>query len=97
VVTPQAPPTPSITIVGTRDSKRITVTGTSVRLAGQSVRPWIRLAGQSAFTEGAAAIPVGLDGTFTWSRRAAKTVSVYVTDGSTTSNIVAIARRGGAE
>ena len=96
-VTPEAPPTPSITIVGTRDGKRITVTGTSMRLAGQSVRPWIRLAGQSAFAEGAAAIPVGFDGAFTWSRRAAKTVSVYVSDGSTTSNIVAIARRGSAK
>jgi hypothetical protein len=61
------------------------------------VRPWIRLAGQSAFAEGAATIPVGFDGAFTWSRRAAKTVSVYVSDGSTTSNIVAIARRGSAK
>jgi YVTN family beta-propeller protein len=92
-VTPTAPPTPTITITGSRHGQRITVTGTSTHLTSKTVRPWIKYPGQTAYTQGIAVIPVAADGTFTWSRMTGKKVYVYVAHGTTRSNIVHIPAR----
>ena len=62
---------------------------------GGELNPWMRMPGQSAFTKGAAQILVSVDGTFEWSRRSGKRISVYVAteDGATRSNRVVIPAR----
>jgi hypothetical protein len=92
-VTPTAPPTPSITITGSRDGQRITVTGTSMHLTSQTVRPWLRFPGETTYSEGAAVIPVSANGTFTWSRKTGKKTYVYVAHATTRSNTVTIPAR----
>jgi hypothetical protein len=92
-VTPSAPPTSTILITGGRDGQRITVTGTSMHLTGQTLRPWITFSEQTTYREGIAVIPIGADGTFTWSRKSNKKVYVYVAHGTTRSNIVHIPAR----
>ena len=86
-------PKPSITITGTRDGQRITVTGTATGLAGKKLRPWIRFPGQSAHSQGTAVITPAADGTFTWSRKTDKRTSVYIAHGETKSNTVIIPAR----
>jgi hypothetical protein len=90
---PPPPPAPSILITGTRDSQRITVTGTAMHLTSPTVRPWIKFPGQPTYTEGAAVIPVSANGTFTWSRKSNKKTYVYVAHGTVKSNTVTIAAR----
>ena len=95
-VTPVAPVRPSITITGVRDGKRIEVTGSSSGLGmGAILKPWVRLAGQSAYSQGSAEVLVSADGTFAWGRKASKRVSVYMQtpDGSARSNTVTIRGR----
>jgi hypothetical protein len=95
-VTPSAEVGPSVTITGAREGKRIVVSGTSSGFGmGGTLRPWMRMAGQTSFTEGSATILVSVDGTFEWGRRTGKKVSVYVAtpDGSVRSNTVRIAAR----
>jgi hypothetical protein len=92
-VTPSAEVGPSVTITGTREGKRIVVSGTSTGFGmGGTLRPWVRMAGQTSFTEGSATILVSVDGTFEWGRRTGKKVSVYVAtpDGLVRSNTVTI-------
>jgi hypothetical protein len=84
---------PTITITGTRQGERITITGTSTHLAGQTLRPWTRSPGHAEYTEGPAVIPVNDDGTFTWTRRASKTISIYLAHATTKSNTVTIRAR----
>jgi hypothetical protein len=64
---------------------------------GAIVRPWVRLPGQTTFTQGKASILVDVDGEFTWQRRVGKKVTVYVEtpDGSLRSNRITIPRSGG--
>jgi DNA-binding beta-propeller fold protein YncE len=88
-----SPPEPSITITGTRDGQRITVTGTATGLTGKTLRPWIRFSGQSAYSEGTAVITPTANGTFTWSRKTSKRASVYIAHGETNSNTVIIPAR----
>ncbi len=88
-----SPPKPSITITGTRDGQRITVTGTATGLTGKTLRPWIRLSGQSAYSQGTAVITPAANGTFTWSRKTSKRASVYIAHGETKSNTVIIPAR----
>jgi hypothetical protein len=93
VVVPRADAGPLVVITGARDGRSITVSGTSTGLGmGAILNPWVRLAGQSSFTEGSASILVSMDGTFEWSRRSGKRVSVYVEmrDSSVRSNTVTI-------
>ena len=93
VITPVATPKRTITITGSRDGKRIEVKGTTTGFGlGGTLRPWLRFPGQSEFTEGSATILVSTDGTFEWSRRTGKRVSVYVAtpDESVRSNRVTI-------
>ena len=80
-------------ITGTREGKRIEVSGTSTGFGmGGVLNPWLRMAGDSGFTRGAAQILVSADGTFDWSRRTGKKASVYVAtpDLSVRSNTVIV-------
>jgi hypothetical protein len=92
-VTPVAAPKPSITITGSRDGQRITVTGTAMHLDSQTVRPWIRFPGETTFSQGSAVIAIAADGSFTWSRKSGKKIYVYVAHESDKSNTVVIAAR----
>jgi hypothetical protein len=92
-ITPKAAPSPTITITGSRDGQRITVTGTAMHVDSQTVRPWIRFPGETTFSQGSAVIPVGSDGSFTWSRKSGKKIYVYVARESDKSNTVVIAAR----
>jgi len=92
-VTPMAPVRPSITVTGSRDGKRIEVTGSSIGLGMRAiVNPWVRLAGQSTYAQGSAQVLVSADGTFEWGRRTGKRTSVYMEtpDGAARSNSVTI-------
>ena len=95
-VVPRPSAGPSIVITGSRDGKRIEVTGSTTGFGmGGILDPWVRLAGQSAYAKGSAQVLVSMDGTFEWSRTTAKKVSVYMQtpDGSVKSNTVAIPAR----
>ena len=95
-VVPRAAAGPSVVITGSREGKRIAITGTTTGFGmGGELAPWVRLAGQSTFTKGAVSILVSMDGTFDWSRSTGKRASVYVAtaDGSTRSNTVTIPAR----
>jgi hypothetical protein len=92
-VTPRAASKSSITILGTRDGRRISILGISIGLNPLArLHPWIRVSGQANFTRGSAIIPVGADGSFEWSRRSSKRTFVYVATlkGETRSNAVLI-------
>ena len=92
-VVPRASAGPSIVIAGSRDGRRIEVSGSTTGFGmGGVLNPWMRMPGQSSFTKAAAQILVSADGTFAWSRRSGKQVSVYVAtpDGSLRSNTVMI-------
>ena len=92
-VVPRASAGPSIVITGSRDGRRIEVSGSTTEFGmGGVLNPWMRMPGQSSFTKGAAQILVSMDGTFAWGRRSGKQVSVYVAtpDGSLRSNTVMI-------
>ena len=95
-VTPRAVPRPSVVISGSRDGREIQVSGTATGLGmGAILKPWVRLTGQTVFAQGSADILVSMDGTFDWSRRSSKRLSVYVQtpDGSQRSNTVIIPAR----
>jgi hypothetical protein len=90
-VTPQADPKPSILISGSRTGSTIRIDGTTTDLTG-TVTPWVKLPGQTSFTEGSAR-PTITDDAFTWSRKANKKAYVYITHGATKSNTITIAAR----
>jgi hypothetical protein len=92
-VTPQRSLQPSITITGSRDDKRIKVTGTATDLAGKTLRPWIRFPGETSYNEGTAVITPAADGTFTWQRKTGKKATVYIAHEETRSNTVIIPAR----
>lgn len=99
-VTPAADdPAVTITIIGSRGQARakreVTVSGRSTGLEqGAILRPWMRFPGQTTFTQGTARILVDGSGTFEWSRRTGKMITVYITtaDGLVASNRVTIYR-----
>lgn len=98
-VTPQAsplPPTPSITITGSRgsgsDAQMVRVEGLAMHLQSQQVRAWVRLAGQESYREGITVL-VGSDSRFTWQRRAGRKVYVYFVGDGVRSNRVIIPAR----
>ena len=98
----------SVRILGVSESPSISITGSrgtvkgrsGVILEGQTVNvdpsqtlvPWVRLQGQSAFTAGSAVITPDAEGAFTWQRRTGKKVYVYVmtSDGLVRSNRIAV-------
>ena len=95
-VVPSARSGPSVVITGSRDGGRIQIAGTTTGFGtGGELVPWVRLAGQSTYTAGARTILVGMDGTFEWSRRAAKEAYVYVATptGDVRSNKVVVRAR----
>lgn len=83
----------TISIVGSREGRHVVVSGRTSGLAGQAVQPWVRLAGQGDFTASTTTAQVRPDGTFTWSRRTARSMDVYVTAGGERSNVVSIPAR----
>ena len=102
VFTPTGPVVSTIVITGSRGEVRgrsgIVVTGATTGFGlGGLVRPWVRLPGQTTFTQGRASILVDESGEFTWQRRVGKRVTVYVEtpDGSVRSNRITIPRSGG--
>ena len=95
-VTPSARSGPTVVITGSRDGGRIQIAGTATGFGmGAILNPWVRLAGQSAYTQGAAQVLVSMDGTFEWSRTTGKRAFVYMQtpDGSVKSNAVRIQAR----
>ncbi len=94
-VTPSAPTRPSIVISGTRDSgdsRVVLVRGSTVGLVGEEVIAWTRT-GQSPFAEGIVPRIVADDGSFSWSRRARRSLDVFFAHGVTRSNVVSIPAR----
>lgn len=92
-VKPQSAPPLRIVIAGSREGKRIVVQGgTSGLGAGAIVAPWVKLSGQTSYSEGSARVLVSREGTFTWSRSTGRQAFVYFTSmsGSTRSNQIAI-------
>lgn len=92
---------PSIVISGSRADVRgkpgIIVTGVTQGFGmGAVLRPWVRLPGQTTFTQGAARILVDESGDVTWQRRVGKKVTVYLAtpDGETRSKRITIPRSG---
>jgi len=93
-----AAPRPSVVITGARQGNRITISGRTTGFGtGGTLRPWLRMTGQTSYSEGSATLLVSADGTFEWSRRSGKWVSIYVQtpDASVRSNTVTIAARLG--
>lgn len=95
-VVPRAQPKPSIVITGSRDGQRIQVTGSTNGFGmGAILNPWVKLAGQSAYSPGSAQVLVSIDGTFDWGRNTGRKASAYMQtpDGSVRSNTVTIPAR----
>lgn len=92
-VTPQAPATPAITIVGSRTEVRgrpgVLVSGSTTGLAGREVTAWVRVASQAAYRAGATRM-VDAEGAFMWQRATGKKTYVYFTSGDIRSNRVII-------
>lgn len=86
-VSPVKPDQP-ITLSGDRKGRRIVITGRAT--PGAQVQPWLQLGGQRSFRPSATVLEAGRDGTFTWSRRTARAVQLYVTTTSARSEIVSI-------
>ena len=94
--TPVETANPSIVITGSRgadDPRLARVTGTTTGLVGEKVTPWTRFPGQSEYLAGVRTPTVGSDGTFAWTRRAGRTISVYFAHGAAKSNTVVIKKR----
>lgn len=92
------PRAPSIVISGSRDrtdTRFVRVRGTTADLVGKRVTPYVRFPGESAYTAGIGVQMVGADGTFTWSRKTGKRISVYFVYADVRSNTVAIPFRSG--
>lgn len=95
--TPSAAVTPTmsaITITGTRAGKRVMVSGaTTGRSSGSAVTPWIRVEPRLDFRQGLAVVTIADDGTFTWQRRAPRTITVYFEADGFTSNRLTLSRQ----
>lgn len=95
-VRPTAADRASIVISGTRDPEPgasvVTILGRSNLLPGTSLRPWLRLGSQPDFRQGSATLVTTDTGAFEWSRRTARSITLYVRtlDGSVTSNRITI-------
>ncbi len=99
VFTPTGPVVTTVIITGSRTEVHgrsgIVVTGVTTGFGmGAILRPWVRLPGQTSFTQGSARILVDVDGGFTWQRRVGKKVTVYVEtpDGTVRSKRITIPR-----
>jgi uncharacterized protein YjbI with pentapeptide repeats len=95
-ITPQAPVAASIQVVGSRDTgdlRYARITGTTTGLAGERVSAWMRFGREKQSRQGLTQPLVASDGTFRWSRKAARSFSVYFAHGTVTSNAVLIQPR----
>jgi titin len=95
-VTPSVPPQPNVTltITGSRDGRKITVSGASTGLSsGAQVTPWLRVSPTRSQVRGR---PVALseDGSFEWSRRVRDVSRVWVhfTADGVKSNVLSLRR-----
>lgn len=80
-----------IVLTGSRSGQRIEVQGRA--LPGDNVEPWVRLAGEQAFTNALRSVVAGRQGQFAWTRRASRAASVYVVVDGIESNTVDIPAR----
>jgi hypothetical protein len=90
-VTPRAVPKPTIVITGSRDGSRIAVAGSTTGVGvGSLVMPWTSRSRDNFVLQ--SAVPVSIDGTFEWSRRARPSVvwRVYFTTEGVKSNTLMI-------
>lgn len=95
-VVPRPSAGPSIVITGSREGQRIEVMGSTIGFGmGAILNPWVRLAGQTAYSQGSAEVLVTTEGTFEWGRKTGRKASVYMQtpDGSMRSNTVMIRAR----
>jgi hypothetical protein len=84
---------PTIVITGSRDGQRIEVDGSTTGFGmGAILKPWVKLSGQTTYSQGTAEALVSMDGTFEWGRKTGKNVHVFMQtpDGSVRSNTVTI-------
>ena len=79
----------SIAITGKRAGAKVIVAGVTTGLAGNSVVPWVKVAGARKFTA-SKAVTVRTDGTFTWSYATPKSVQVYFKGGAATSSTIQV-------
>ena len=84
-------PRGAVLITGSRDGRRIQITGQAAGWAGQTVIPRFKLAGQTVYNTGLVRPTIGSSGAFFWSRLAARKVFVYVKVSTVRSNRVIIA------
>ncbi len=83
-------------ITGSRDDgdpRFARVTGMTTGLVGEKVTPWVRFPGQRAYTAGLRSPIDGSDGTFDWSRRSGRALTVYFAHADVKSNAVVIRKR----
>ncbi len=83
---------PRVAIEGTRNAGRVVVSGSVVEIQASTVTPWVRMQGAQRFVA-ADPVPVRADGTFRWTLKTGKAVSVYVTAGDVTSTRVRVSAR----
>lgn len=95
-VTPRVADRASIVIAGSRGdnpaAKVVTVTGRSNLANGTPLRPWVKVGSQPDFRPGLTTVVTSDTGAFEWSRRAARSITIYVRtlDGSVMSNRITI-------
>lgn len=88
-VTPMTPPTPTITITGKGELRRVYVNGTSTDLAaGTVLTVWVRMGGRGEFATTQRPVVVAANGSFAWERKRGRgrEVQVYFTSGPVVSN-----------
>lgn len=86
----------SIVITGSRDAadpRLILVKGTSSGLAGSMAVPFVRLPGQTEYSEGTGTRTIDVGGRFEWQRKTGKKAYVYFMSGDVKSNTVVIDAR----
>ena len=93
VVTPQAPTPKSLFITASRgggpERRIITVRGVSTGLAGEAVTIWLAFAGETPRPAVVRAM-IREDGTFTWSRRSPRAITMFAEAGGVRSQTVRV-------
>ena len=88
-VTPTAPPTPTITITGTAEPRRVYVNGTATDLAaGTVLTVWVRMGARGEFAATQRPVVVAANGSFAWERKRGRgrEVQVYFASDPVVSN-----------
>ena len=90
-VTPQVSVKQSILITGSRVGRAVEISGTTKGIvAGSELVPWTRLGASANFTRSMRPAVVGEGGVFTWKRRAARSLTIYVEYDGVRSNQVTV-------